>query len=89
MLRNQVRIKTKEVKKKNKRGKRKSRKTFKKSLRFLGVNSAGLGSKVLTFKKVIQELSPSVFFVEETKLKEAGKIKLDIKRMEKIIPELE
>ena len=30
-----------------------------------------------TFKKVLTELKPSVFFVEETKLKEEGKLKLE------------
>ena len=29
------------------------------------------------FKKVLSELKPSVFFVEETKLKDVGKIKLN------------
>ena len=43
----------------------------------MGVNAAGLRSTNLTFKKVLNELQPSAFFVEETKLKEAGKIKLD------------
>ena len=79
--RNQVKIKTKQIikgiKQKAKRGKRKSKKTLVRSLRFLGVNSAGLGSKILTFKKVINELSPSVFFIEETKFRDAGKIKLE------------
>jgi hypothetical protein len=60
-----------------KRGKRKSKKQFNKSLRFLGVNCAGLRSKMMTFKKVLQELQPSVFFAEETKFKECGKIKVD------------
>ena len=43
----------------------------------MGVNSAGLGSKMNTFKKVMRELKPSVFFVEETKFKDAGKLKID------------
>ena len=46
-------------------------------MRFLGVNSAGLRSKLMTFKKVIEELKPSVFFIEETKFKDAGKFKID------------
>ena len=33
--------------------------------------------KFLTFKKVISELKPSVFFIEESKSKSEGKIKLD------------
>ena len=31
----------------------------------------------MTFKKVIDELSPAVFFIEETKFKDEGKIKLE------------
>ena len=48
-----------------------------KSWKFIGVNSAGLRPKMKTFKKVISELRPSVFFLEETKYKDAGKFKLD------------
>ena len=59
------------------RGKRRSSKKFCKTLRFLGVNSAGLGSKMMTFKKVLNDLKPSVFMVEETKFKESGKFKID------------
>ena len=43
----------------------------------MGVNSAGLGSKLTTFKKVIQELQPSMFFIQETKFKDYGKLKID------------
>ena len=42
----------------------------------MGVNTAGLKSKFTSFKKVIQELKPSVFFAQETKFKEEGQIKL-------------
>ena len=66
-----------EKSKRNGRGKRKSAKTFCKSLRLLGVNSAGLKSKLTTFRKVLTELQPSVFFIEETKYKETGKLKVD------------
>ena len=59
------------------RRKRKNSRNILKSLRFLGVNCAGLRSKLVTFKKVISELDPSVFFVQETKLKEQGRIKLN------------
>ena len=31
----------------------------------------------MTFKKVLEELKPSVFFIEETKLKDCGKLKFD------------
>ena len=63
--------------KKTRRGKRKSAKNVEKSLRFLGVNAAGLRSKLMTFKKVLAELEPSVFFIEETKFKDCGKFKLE------------
>ena len=43
----------------------------------MGVNAAGLRSKMLTFKKVLKDLIPSVLFVTETKLKDAGKLKID------------
>ena len=62
---------------KGRRGKRKSSKSFSKSLRFLGVNSNGLKSKLMTFRKVLAKLKPSVFFVEESKYKEAGKLKVE------------
>ena len=41
------------------------------------MNSAGLGSKMMTFKKVLNELKPSVFLVEETKFKDSGRLKLE------------
>ena len=43
----------------------------------MGVNAAGLSSKMLSFKCVMQELSPSVFMIQETKLKSQGKIKIE------------
>ena len=58
------------------RGKRNGLKKYKRSLRFLGVNTAGLKSKFTSFKKVIHELKPSVFFAQETKFKDEGQIKL-------------
>jgi hypothetical protein len=65
--------------KKNKarRGKRRSAKSVCKSLRLLGVNSARLKSKLTTFKKVFSELKPSVFFIEESKYKDIGKLKFE------------
>ena len=52
-------------------------KCLKKSIRFLGVNSAGIRAKLTSFKNVINELSPAVFFLGETKLKDTGKLKID------------
>ena len=72
-LRKNIKIKIKQ----NKRGKRKNSKNFSKTLRFLGVNAAGLQSKILSFKKVLSELKPSVFFLEETKMKYEGKIRIE------------
>ena len=63
--------------KKTRRGKRKGSKNISKPLRLMGVNSAGLRSKMFTFQKVLDGLKPSVFFIEETKFKDAGKIKVD------------
>ena len=64
------------VKPKVRRGKRKSAKRFKKSLRFMGVNAAGLKSKLASFKKVLSDLRLSVFLIEETKYKETGHLKV-------------
>ena len=63
--------------KKTRRGKRNSAKVFSKSLRLMGVNSNGLRSKMTTFRKILSELQPSVFFVEETKYKDIGKLKVE------------
>jgi hypothetical protein len=65
------------VNKKVRRGKRKSLKHFEKTLRFLGINANSLKPKLTTFKKVLSELKPSVFLIEETKYNETGKLKLD------------
>ena len=63
--------------KRRQRGKRKSAKSIKKNIRFLGVNAAGLRPKLTTFKKIVSELKPSLFFIEETKYKDEGKLKVD------------
>ena len=41
------------------------------------VNSGGLRCKLTSFKKVLNDLRPSVFFVKETKFKDVGKLKFD------------
>ena len=58
------------------RGKRKNKKSIKKDLRLMGVNSAGLRPKIQSLKKVLSDLEPSIFFLEETKCKTMGSIKL-------------
>ena len=73
-------IKRKDIKlviKKHRRGNRKSSKNIEKSLRFLGVNSAGIRSKMMTFRKVLNDLKPGVFFIQETKIKEIGRLKCE------------
>ena len=63
--------------KKHRRGNRKGSKNVAKSLRFLGVNAAGIKSKQMAFEKVLDDLKPGVFFIEETKLKDSGKLKFE------------
>ena len=46
-------------------------------MKLLGVNSAGLSSKFHSFSKIIQDIQPSVFFIEETKMRRQGKIKAE------------
>ena len=59
--------------KKNRRGRRKRAKNFNKKLCFLGVNAAGLRPKLLTFKKILAELKPSVFFGRRDKIQRCRK----------------
>ena len=58
--------------KKIRRGRRKRVKHLKTPIRFLGVNANGLKPRMFTFKKVLKDLKPSVFLVEETKHKEGN-----------------
>ena len=62
---------------KNRRAKRAKAKHFVKSLKFLGVNAAGLKPKMVTFKKVVDETKPAVSFVQESKINEEGKLTFD------------
>ena len=41
----------------------------------IGVNSAGLTSKLSSFDYLLSSLEPSIFFIEETKMKSQGRIK--------------
>ena len=60
--------------KKAKRGRRNRAKNIVQSLRLVGVNAAGLKPKLKTFKKVLIDLKPSAFFIQESKYKEEGKL---------------
>ena len=42
----------------------------------MGVNAAGLRSKMTSFKNVLSELKPAVFCIEETKHKDEGRFKI-------------
>ena len=66
------------TKQKYRRGlRRNSKKQFKRKLSFIGVNAAGISSKLSSFDSLLGALKPTVFFIEETKLKMAGKIKTE------------
>lgn len=43
----------------------------------MGVNANGIRSKFLSFKKVLTDLEPAIFFIEETKLKEKQRFKVE------------
>ena len=42
-----------------------------------GVNVAGISSKLASFKNTLNVLKPEVFFIEETKVKDEGKIEVE------------
>ena len=71
----------------NRRSMKKKNIKFEKSLLIVGVNAAGLSSKLQSFDKMLNDLSPGIFFVEETKMRTSGKIKTE-KSREYIIFEL-
>ena len=41
----------------------------------VGVNSAGLSSKLISFDNLLSSLEPSVFFITETKMRSQGRIR--------------
>ena len=43
----------------------------------MGVNSAGLFSKLNSLDSVLKEVQPTVFFIQESKFKQQGKIKTE------------
>ena len=63
------------VKPKNRRALRKNKTSkFKTGISFVGVNAAGISSKLSSFDNLLKTLKPSVFFLQETKLKKQGRI---------------
>ena len=67
----------KNVKRNRRVNKRMKSKVVNRKLKLIGVNSAGLSSKLNSFDKVLQDRQPGVFFVQETKMNRAGKIKTE------------
>ena len=47
------------------------------SLKIIGINCAGLMSKIYSFEKMINDENPSVFCLQETKIKKPNQIKID------------
>lgn len=47
------------------------------SITVIGANCAGLKPKLPTFKKVISDLEPGLFFLQETKMRVAGQFQLE------------
>ena len=62
----------------NRRSKKKFRnKPNQNKMTIKGVNAAGISSKINSFKNVLSKLNPSVLFIQETKLRHQGKLKLE------------
>ena len=54
---------------------KKKKKKHSKKMVLVGVNAAGISSKLDSFDDMLTALSPTVFFIEETKVSRGGKIK--------------
>ena len=50
---------------------------FNKNLRLVGFNAAGLSSKLVSFEHLLKTLKPSIFFVQESKMRRQGKIRTE------------
>ena len=62
--------------KKNRRSSKKNKtKKYKNKVIFVGANAAGISSKLASFDDMLETLQPTVFFIEETKLKTGGNLK--------------
>ena len=63
---------------KNRRSLKKNRKNkANSSLKIIGVNSAGLSSKIKSFEYLLNSVNPAIFLIQETKKKTTGKIKCE------------
>ena len=62
----------------NRRAKKKSKNRINQNnITIMGINAAGISSKLNSFKNVLRQLKPAVFFVEETKLRRPGKLEMN------------
>ena len=65
-------------KQKNRRALRKNKtKRFEKKFKLVGVNAAGISSKLDSLNFLLKEVQPTVFFIEETKYRDSGKLKIE------------
>ena len=53
-------------------------KNKKTKLRLVGVNANGIKSKMISFQRMISELKPGVFFLQETKLRKEGYLENEV-----------
>ena len=67
-----------QTKQKNRRSLRRNKpKQFEKKFKLIGVNAAGLATKLKSLDFVLKEIDPTIFFIEETKMRTSGKIKTE------------
>ena len=68
---------TTQKKKKNRRVKKRKnvRNHLNSELNLIGVNAAGISSKLFSFDKLLADTNAGVFFIQETKMRKEGKIK--------------
>ena len=59
---------------------RNKKKKFENKLLLVGVNSAGLSSKMTSFDNLLSTLKPTIFFIEETQMSTGGRIKTENSR---------
>ena len=70
-------IRNKSKEKRNRRKERKRDIVRTKSLKIVGVNCAGLLSKLDSFEKLLVDEEPSIFSLQETKLRKSNQIKTE------------
>ena len=58
-----------------KRNQKRNNQKVNKEMLLIGVNAAGLNSKLQSFDTILSELEPSVFFIQESKMKENQQLK--------------